>query len=158
MGISCQLIDLTYTMTVCGVVSEAGALKQIAGKLATQQKRAAHLKDSIDKWIIHNAYSAISICVCAHICVSGVERQCHFDGLFHFFSTLYESAGKFAGTPNKGQCVRPQRGSGEELDTCGMASRFHKRPSSHVGVFRETKPLSPGPQSFCHDDTLSFSV
>lgn len=34
-----------------------------------------------------------------------LEKQCHFDGFFHFFGALHEPMWKFAGIPNKDQCV-----------------------------------------------------
>lgn len=95
------------------------------------QKHAAYLKESNDKWIIHNPHSPISILNSAvWACASGLEKQCHFDGFFHCFGGLSESMGKFAGIPNKGQCVSflTEAWLGPLLDTCSRGLCIHKRP------------------------------
>lgn len=53
------------------------------------------------------AYSGISMSIqsCVCVCASGLMKQCHFDGFFHFFGVLYESMGKFTGILNKDLCV-----------------------------------------------------
>lgn len=65
-------------------------------------------------------------CVCVRVCAyaSGLMKQCHFDGFFHFFRALYESMGKFVGISNKDVCVclcvslpRPSR------DICGLKKK-----------------------------------
>ena len=91
----------TSTLAVCGVVSAALQLEE---SLRCSRSRHLILKASLtNESFITLIVESVGVC----LCVSGLQKQCHFDGFFHFFSTLYESAGKFAGSPNKGQCVCP---------------------------------------------------
>lgn len=86
---------------MCGVVSAALQLEE---SLRCSRSRHLILKASLtNESFITLIVESVGVC----LCVSELQKQCHFDGFFHFFSTLYVSVGKFAGSPNKGQCVRP---------------------------------------------------
>lgn len=150
---SCKCVNKWTTENI-HVGSVRGCFGSFAtgGKFKMQQKQASHLKGLTDKWIIHNAHSGISGCV--FVCERAVTLMDSFISLAPFMC-LWGSL--LAAQTKASVCVlmRPGRGSGEELDTCGMGVHINKCLRSHPFFL---SPLSPRTQKFLSGATLRFCI